>query len=118
MDPASDRIDAGVNPGGHVPPLACGAPGSLEDELAELLCGALVRLEAGRPSPADLALCERLVTVGGLDPAQVARFPPHWQPVLQGVLSVARSGESASPADLAETGGLPPTPPSHLPEES
>jgi len=60
-----------------------------DDAWGAALCDALVRLEAGRPSPADLAECRQLVLAGGLDQVQIARLPTPWQPLFQALLTVS-----------------------------
>ena len=60
-----------------------------DDAWGAALCDALVRLEAGRPSPADLAECRQLVLAGRLDQVQIARLPTPWQPLFQALLTVS-----------------------------
>ncbi|MFN5530051.1 MAG: hypothetical protein ACK5F7_05710 [Planctomycetaceae bacterium] len=71
-----------------------------DDAWGAALCDALVRLEAGRPSPADLAECRQLVLAGGLDQVQIARLPTPWQPLFQALLTVSTA---APPTSLTGT---------------
>ena len=67
-----------------------------DDAWGAALCDALVRLEAGRPSPADLAECRQLVLAGGLDLVQIARLPTPWQPLFQALLTVSSAAPPTS----------------------
>ena len=67
-----------------------------DDAWGAALCDALVRLEAGRPSPADLAECRQLVLAGGLDQVQIARLPTPWQPLFQALLTVSSAAPPTS----------------------
>ncbi|MFN9269540.1 MAG: hypothetical protein ACK5V1_13065 [Planctomycetaceae bacterium] len=71
-----------------------------DDAWGAALCDALVRLEAGRPSPADLAECRQLVLAGRLDQVQIARLPTPWQPLFQALLTVSTA---APPTSLTGT---------------
>ena len=67
-----------------------------DDAWGAALCDALVRLEAGRPSPADLAECRQLVLAGRLDQVQIARLPTPWQPLFQALLTVSSAAPPTS----------------------
>ena len=75
-----------------------------DDAWGAALCDALVRLEAGRPSPADLAECRQLVLAGGLDQVQIARLPTPWQPLFQALLTVSTAAAPNSLTGPSLTG--------------